>query len=255
MTYTALCILLTLGDNLERVNRKAIIRSLRQLQRENGSFSSSFDHSESDMRFLYCACAISYILDDWSGIDQDLAVKYIKESAGYEYGFGQGPGQESHGGSTYCAIASLALMGRLDEIGFYGLTAEDSVGYNQHPKIDDNGKKLLNWLINKQVSGFCGRTNKYQDSCYSWWVGAALQILGFFDLIDKIHLKGFIMACQDSSGGFGKSPDAKQDFLHTYFSLCGLSFLDTEDLQKVHCGLGISIRAADRLKEIKNNFK
>ena len=30
--------------------------------------------SEQDMRFVYCACAIAYILDDWSGIDL-LAMK------------------------------------------------------------------------------------------------------------------------------------------------------------------------------------
>ena len=32
------------------------------------------------MRFLYCACCISYILKDWTGVDKDLATKYIKES-------------------------------------------------------------------------------------------------------------------------------------------------------------------------------
>ena len=32
---------------------------------------------------------------------------------GYDGGFGQGPNQESHGGSTYCACASLQLLGRL----------------------------------------------------------------------------------------------------------------------------------------------
>lgn len=34
----------------------------------------------------------------------------------YDYGIGQGPGQESHGGSTYCAVAALHLMGRLDDL-------------------------------------------------------------------------------------------------------------------------------------------
>lgn len=29
------------------------------------------------MRFIYCACAISYILDDWSGIDGAAMVRYI----------------------------------------------------------------------------------------------------------------------------------------------------------------------------------
>ncbi|KAG7259189.1 hypothetical protein CRUP_001710 [Coryphaenoides rupestris] len=33
----------------------------------------------------------------------------------YDNGIGQGAGLESHGGSTFCAIASLRLMGRLQE--------------------------------------------------------------------------------------------------------------------------------------------
>lgn len=32
------------------------------------------------MRFLYCACATSYILNDWTGLNRDLAVSYIKSS-------------------------------------------------------------------------------------------------------------------------------------------------------------------------------
>lgn len=39
-----------------------------------------YGSGEADMRFLYCACAISYILDDWSGVDVDRAVNYILSS-------------------------------------------------------------------------------------------------------------------------------------------------------------------------------
>ena len=38
------------------------------------------DGSENDMRFIYCACCISYILNDWSGVDIPRVVQYIKES-------------------------------------------------------------------------------------------------------------------------------------------------------------------------------
>jgi len=36
MTYTALCTLKTLGDDLSRVNKKGILASLRLLQRQDG---------------------------------------------------------------------------------------------------------------------------------------------------------------------------------------------------------------------------
>ena len=36
MTYTALCTLITLGDDLSRVDKERIIKGLTQLQREDG---------------------------------------------------------------------------------------------------------------------------------------------------------------------------------------------------------------------------
>ena len=58
----------------------------------------------------------------------------------YDYGFAQGPFQESHGGSTYCAVAALWLMGKLDGV--------------------PNRDGLIRWLLDKQQFGFCGRVNK-----------------------------------------------------------------------------------------------
>lgn len=32
------------------------------------------------MRFIYCACVICFILNDWSKIDVDKSIEYIKDS-------------------------------------------------------------------------------------------------------------------------------------------------------------------------------
>lgn len=101
-TYCALCSLVILGDDLSKVNRSAIINSefkkiiillclnakpngnvflgLRKLQLSNGCFKAAKDGTESDMRFLFCAASICYILDDWSGMDIELSVQFILES-------------------------------------------------------------------------------------------------------------------------------------------------------------------------------
>lgn len=42
------------------------------------SFTSLPTGGDSDLRQVYCAFAISSILDDWSGIDVDLAVRFIQ---------------------------------------------------------------------------------------------------------------------------------------------------------------------------------
>ena len=80
MTYTGLATLLILGDNLSRVDKKSIIEGIRACQNPDGCFTAMITGSESDMRFLYCACCVSYILNDWSGIDQQKAIDYILKS-------------------------------------------------------------------------------------------------------------------------------------------------------------------------------
>ena len=62
MTYSAISALKALGDNLERIDKVSIIAGITRLQEENGSFRSTFSPGECDMRFLYCACAISSLL-------------------------------------------------------------------------------------------------------------------------------------------------------------------------------------------------
>ena len=110
MTYTALATLAILGDDYSRVDRKGIAAALRAHQLPDGSFTSAVEGGESDMRFMYCACTIAYLLNDWSGIDIEKAVSHIKSSFAPGGGFGQRPHLEAHGGSTFCATASLWLL-------------------------------------------------------------------------------------------------------------------------------------------------
>lgn len=155
MTYCALATLKICGDDFSRVNKKAIIQCLKYLQLPNGSFCPIYGASENDMRFVYCAAAISYMLDDWTGFDIDKAVEYILSSQSYDFAIAQGPGQESHGGSTYCAIAALYLMGRLDDL--------------------PGKEELIQWCIERQLNGFQGRINKIPDTCYSFWIGISFK--------------------------------------------------------------------------------
>jgi geranylgeranyl transferase type-1 subunit beta len=97
MTFSALNTLLTLEDDLSRINKTAILSSLKLLQLEDGSFTATFDRSENDVRFLYSAACICYILDDWSPFDIDRASKFLLNCLTYEGAFGQNPGSEAHG--------------------------------------------------------------------------------------------------------------------------------------------------------------
>ncbi|KAK2163207.1 hypothetical protein NP493_1477g00021 [Ridgeia piscesae] len=231
MTYTALLILLILGDDLSGVNRRGVLAGLRRLQLADGSFCPTPDGSENDMRFIYCACCVSYILSDWSGMDVDRANNYIRKSLSYDGAFGQGPGLEAHGGSTFCAVASLMLMGRL------------------HSTLTPRQREhLKRWCIMRQQTGFQGRPNKPADTCYSFWVGATLKLLDAFNFTNAYHNHSFLMETQHKlMGGFAKWPDCNPDVLHAYFGVCGLSLMGEPGVKVMHAALNVSQSAADHL--------
>uniref|UniRef100_A0A673YQB0 Protein geranylgeranyltransferase type I, beta subunit n=1 Tax=Salmo trutta TaxID=8032 RepID=A0A673YQB0_SALTR len=101
MTYIGLACLVILGDDLSRVNKEACLMGLKALQLEDGRFYAIPEGSE------------------------NKAIDYIRRSTlsplstSYDNGIGQGAGLESHveyGGSTFCAVATLCLMGKLEEM-------------------------------------------------------------------------------------------------------------------------------------------
>lgn len=61
------------------------------------SFRCTQTAYEYDLRFLYAACAISYLLKDFSGVNIEKACEFILACQSYDYAFGFSPEQESHG--------------------------------------------------------------------------------------------------------------------------------------------------------------
>ena len=128
------------------------------------------------MRFVFCAIAVCFILNDFSYIDIEGVCAFIKRCFNYDGGFGQQTRMESHGekreseltgisvftgGSTFCAVASLALLDRL---------CDESVLSARQIEA------LKRFALLKQDQGFHGRTNKPDDTCYAFWIGATLSV-------------------------------------------------------------------------------
>ncbi|KAJ2883094.1 geranylgeranyl transferase type-1 subunit beta [Coemansia aciculifera] len=226
-TYSALCALLLLGDDLSRVDRPAIVEALRCLQQDSGCFAPHPGTTERDPRFIYCACAISAILGDWSGVDKDAAVKYIVSCCNPDGGMTQAPFQESHGGHLYCCVASLALMGRLDAI--------------------PDRQRTLKWALQRQNCGYQGRVNKPADSCYSFWVGAAVELLGGHDLVDAAAVSAFLVQCETRFGGIAKFPDEFPDPLHAALGVVGFAFCNPDGFPRMSPTLLLPESLVDRL--------
>ncbi|TPP57678.1 Geranylgeranyl transferase type I beta subunit [Fasciola gigantica] len=191
MVYNALCILLTLGDDLSRVDRASVLRGISALQcaDEPGLFRASLLSPERDMRFIYSAVASCFILDGLNELDQDAIISFIDRSYTYEGGFSQLPGLEAHAGATYCAVASLTLLDALSIV---------------LPPNSRRRDRLIKWLVSLQRQGFHGRMHKPDDTCYTFWVCGSLRMTGL--------LRPYF-----------------SDPLHTYLCLSGLACLKTPD--------------------------
>lgn len=57
-----------------------LIPGVAAVQRKDGSFSASIEGNEYDMRFVYCACCICYMLNDWGQVNKSAMGKYILDS-------------------------------------------------------------------------------------------------------------------------------------------------------------------------------
>jgi len=253
MTYTALAVLTILGDDLSRVHRAATLRHVRRLQQADGSFCA-YEGGEADMRFVFCGAAICTMLRDgqpaaeaaaaaaaaadeaaadgtsageaassWTGMDVGAASRYILASQSYDGAIGMRPGGESHGGTIYTALAALELMGTLPKL---------------RRKPD-----LVAWCVGRQVGGFQGRPNKDEDTCYSFWIGASLALLGAGELTDLDALAVFAFNCEGSHGGIAKCVGNHPDVLHSHYALAGLSLRGWPGLLPLEPGLGITARA------------
>jgi geranylgeranyl transferase type-1 subunit beta len=272
-----------------------MLRTLKSLQGEDGSFSSvrssegeeEDDDDDSDLRFSYAAAAIRYLLlardddddDDgpttsstsgggWEGEEEDdidvkSAVSYVLSCRSYDGALGLTPGREGHGGSTFCGIAALRLLGAPlgDDVAGGGTTLgssgwgedlvrwcasrqfrlppektttrwrgedgdrgdenEDGGGGGGGGSGDDCGRSP--WRGRAAAAGMQGRPNKPEDTCYSYWIGGTMHLLGMSHLLDGTSLREYVLSCQTMFGGFGKVSGAMPDLLHSFYSLAWLS--------------------------------
>ncbi|GAV68896.1 Prenyltrans domain-containing protein [Cephalotus follicularis] len=235
-TYCALAILKIVGFDMLNIDTESILTSMRNLQQHDGSFMPIHSGAEMDLRFVYCAAAICFILEDWSGMDMEKAKDYILNCQSYDGGFGLVPGSESHGGATYCAVASLRLMGFIED---------DLLSKGALSSIIDV-PLLLDWILQRQAAdgGFQGRTNKASDTCYAFWIGAVLKILGGHKFIDNKSLCRFLLTCQSEYGGFSKYPRELPDLYHSYYGYTAFSLSEVPGLNPLCAELGIPELAA-----------
>lgn len=230
-TYAAVNALTTIGTEYAYsvVNREGLHRFLCSMKHPSGGFTMH-EGGEVDVRGSYCALSAAALSGVLTSQLKEGAANYIIRCQTYEGGLGGEPGNEAHGGYTFCAVAAMVLLGEMHRL---------------------NRAALLRWVVSRQMSlegGFSGRANKLVDGCYSFWQGGLLPLLmpnlaartrvrlapadrcepssgaGDEYLFDVGMLQRYILsACQDPSGGLRDKPSLRRDYYHTCYCLSGLS--------------------------------
>lgn len=251
-TYAAVLALLAVGtpEAYAAIDRRALLSFYMSVKDPaSGGFRVQAG-GEMDVRGTYTVLAVSRLL----GLDAAEpalttgCAEFLLSCQSYEGGFGGEPGNEAHGGYTFCAVAALALLGALHRCDLPALSR---------------------WLAGRQMpleGGLQGRTNKLVDSCYSFWQGAVFALLppppvpvrrrplpgsgldapsGSGDgtpssaaapsspqpllveddmLLDRRRLQAYLLACcQAPDGGLRDKPGKGRDMYHTCYALSGLA--------------------------------
>ncbi len=103
--------------------------------------------------------------------------------------------------------------------------------------------------------GFNGRCNKLADTCYTWWTGASLAILGHNDLVEVAPARRFLLEkTQHMIGGFGKLPGSPPDVYHSFLGLAALSVMGEPNLKKFDTSLAVTVETAHKIEKARKGL-
>jgi len=165
-------------------------------------------------------------------------------------------------GYSFCAVAALALLDRPADQTGPGVDGEGpalrrgisdrpalvkwlaarSFAYAEPPDAADEDPE--NFLQPPALSaldlpegapahvGYNGRCNKVADTCYCWWVGGTLSILGEPNQLRVPASRRFLLErTQHLIGGFAKHPGGPPDIYHAYLGLAALATMGEPGLK------------------------
>ena len=185
-------------------------------------------------------------------------------------------------GYAYCAIAALSLLDRpssnsndahpstalhaniRDMPGLiHWLTSRQFV-YLEPPNADeDSDEDEVNFLLPQRLADLSlssntrhvacnGRCNKVADTCYTWWVGAALANLGQTDLLDWAPARRFLLEkMAHRIGGFSKHPGGPPDVYHACFGLTALAVVGEPGLSELDSALAVPVRTVRAIEQAR----
>ncbi|KAK1770237.1 terpenoid cyclases/protein prenyltransferase alpha-alpha toroid [Phialemonium atrogriseum] len=258
-----------------------------------GGWEGEFIAGGKDMRYCYLAAMLRWMLRGdvregevgWvEDIDVEGLVRYIGRSQTYDGGIAESSQHEPHAGYAYCAISALSLLDRPLE------NSSASHGSKAIGAAIADLPSLTHWLVSRQFAyldppsdgdenpesenftepssladlsldenlqhvGFNGRCNKVADTCYFWWVGGALSIMGQGDLVSRAPSRRFLFEkTQHMIGGFAKHPGGPPDLYHAFFGLAALATMGEPNLKEFDAALAVSVETTRKIEAARRGL-
>lgn len=205
-------------ESLDKIDTVKVCKWVASLQNPDGSFKGD-EWGEIDSKYAYCGILILSLLGHLDFIDVSKTVDWILSCQNFDGGFGCVPGCESHAGQIFTSLAALSIANSLDRI-----------NKNEIESI----ALFLSERQDSETGGLDSRPEKLPDVCYTWWVGASLDIIDHKDWINSKKLEKFVLSAQDSEiGGIADVPGHRADPFHTFFGLAGLSIFRKQNLPEI----------------------
>ncbi|KAG3257821.1 RABGGTB-containing, partial [Ictidomys tridecemlineatus] len=199
-----------LMGQLDQMNREEILTFIKSYQYECGGISASIGH---DLYLLYTLSAVVEYVQSLQKEDGSFAGNIWDPIGRNDTRF------------SFCAVTTLALLGKLDAINvekaieFVLSCMNFDGGLGCKPGSESHAEQIycctgllaitshLHQISSDLLGGLNGRLEKLPDVCYLWWVLASLKIIRRLQWIDRNKLQDFILACQDEeAGGFADRP-------------------------------------------------
>lgn len=142
-------------------------------------------------------------------------------------GLGGEPGNEAHGGYTYCGLAALVLLcrARAAKHGRADPSSDRASQTAPSPAAAVDLARLEAWAAARQApveGGFNGRTGKLADGCYSFWQGALFPLVAEARGLAAAEAAAVPPAEPPSAPGGGCGVPALPDCLKSAAGVCGV---------------------------------
>ncbi|KAM0209527.1 hypothetical protein ACHAQD_011113 [Fusarium lateritium] len=258
------------------VDRVRLLKWLKGLQRKDGSFGQNLWNGEivggRDMRHSYLASCIRWMLrgdvkkgdDGWvEDLNVEDMITHIKRGQTYDGGLAESSKHESHDRPLDSMSPHPPEQAMRDGIpnreGLVQFLASRSFPYLVKEEEDDEVEE--NFLEPKAGEldyghvGFNGRWNKKADTCYCWWVGGTLAMLGNSSIINVTPSRRYLLdVTQHRIGGFSKAVGGPPDMYHSYLGLAALATIGDGDLKEIDVGLCCSQETTRKIQRARDGL-